>query len=143
MTCCLEDALLAALSGLDGTPIQSKNHFNLNRDGEECVPYLVLKTTDSPGLRTSSGTQKVSTVELNAYFSADRKSTAFQYRSLIEEWLDSGGCIELGDCGCFCLRSYSAARVSQATGGLVRFSVTFVGVYNAVEVGSESLSESV
>ena len=142
MTCCLEDALLAALRGLDGTPIPSKNHFNLVRECEDCVPYLVLKNTDSPGLRTSSGTQKVSTVELNAYFSADRKYQAYQYRTMIADWLDSGG-IDLGDCGDFCVRSTGTARVAVAAGGLVRFSVTFVGVYNAVEVGSESLSGSV
>lgn len=143
MTCCLEDALLTALRDLDGTPIRSKNHFKLVRECEDCIPYLVLKTSDSAGLRTTSGTQIVSAVDLNAYFSADRKDQAYNYRTLITDWLGSEGCLDLGECGCFCVRSTGTARVSVTTGGLVLFSVTFSGVYQRIEVESGSLSESV
>jgi hypothetical protein len=143
MTCCLEFALLTALRGIAGTPIASRNHFNLVRECEDCVPYLVMKIVDSPGLRTTSGTQTVSTVELNAYFNADRKDLAYDYKSLISSWLNSSGCIDLGECGCFCVRNSGTARVAVATGGMVRYSVSFSGTYQSIAVGSGSLSESV
>lgn len=134
--------MLTALREIGGTPILAKNHFKLIRECEDCVPYLVLKIADSPGLRTSSGTQIISNVELKAYFSADRKSTAFQYRDLIRSWIETDGCIDLGECGCFCVRNPPSIRITTATGGMVLCLVTFSGTYNSI-AASESLSESV
>ena len=47
MSCCIERAVLDALRSLTCTPIKSENHFIDQRECENCVPYLVLKSSSS------------------------------------------------------------------------------------------------
>ena len=140
MSCCMETAILDALRGLDCTPIESQNHFVDRRTCTDCLPYLVLKTSRTSGLRTSSGLQKLIAVEVKAYFSDKSFKMARDYMDMVETWLFNRGCVDLGECGCFCLRSDLSSAITGSTGGTVVYSLTFRGVYNAAESASDSES---
>jgi hypothetical protein len=87
--------------------------------------------------------QKKSSVEISAYFSADSETQAFEYRDIVEAWLYTSDCVDLGDCGCFCVQTSPTSRVTPVDGGMIRFNVTFSGFYQPSAVGSLSASESV
>lgn len=142
MACCLETAILNALRGLDCTPIRSENHFLLERKCTDCIPYVVVRVSDTAGLRTSSAVQRVSSIEINAYFSANAEQTAFAYRKIVDDWIDTPGCVDLGDCGCFCVQGSGASRVAMSQGDLIRYSRTISGFYQPSEAGSLSASVS-
>lgn len=129
MDCCLGAAILDALRNLECTPIRPENHFLLIRKCKDCLPYVVVKTKRAAMLRTSSGTTMQDTVEINAYFSSDKETQAFAYDSLVGEWLNSPGCLDLGDCGCFCLRGSATSAVGLSDGGTIRYSAVFSGFY--------------
>jgi hypothetical protein len=139
MSCCVERAILDALRSLDCTPIKSENHFIDQRECKDCVPYLVLKASTTAGLRTSSATQKVWTIDIKAYFDSSKKNMARQFRDLIENWLYNGGCTDLGACGCFCVTGSPASSIRVA-GSEVVCSLLFRGSYHQV---AESVSASV
>lgn len=143
MNCCLETAMLNALRDLGGTPIRSDNHFDQIRKCKDCLPYLVLKVTSSAGLRTSSGLQKIHTIDISAYFSGDNEQAPREYRDLVEDWLNTDGCVELGDCGCICVQGDQSSRITAVTeSNLIRFQLTFRGVYQQAEFASASASAS-
>jgi hypothetical protein len=138
MSCCLESAIINALRALECTPIKSENHFILERKCSDCLPYVVINTVTTAGLRTSSAVQKNSSVTINAYFSTDKEQQAFAYRDLAEAWLNASGCLDLGDCGCFCVQGAFNSRVNPAQGGTIRYGLTFSGSYHPSEAGSLS-----
>ena len=133
MLCCLESAVLDALRALTATPIKSSNHFDGQRKGDLCLPYLVLKTGSSGGLRTSSGNFSSHSVEFNAYFSDQAEGTAKSYKTLVEAWLFAKGCLDLGVCGCFCMQGVPVSSIRPAVAGTVVYSVTFRGFYKPSE----------
>lgn len=137
MTCCLEEALLAALRDLEGTPIPSGNHFVGRKKCTDCVPYLVAKFTVVSGLRTSEGAQKRNQVSVSAYFSGDKQNQLIDYRSLIEEMFFGKTCVDFGDCGCFCLQGPLRISDDYTAGNLIRLQFSFEGLYKQL-VGSES-----
>lgn len=141
MSCCLEAAILDALRALGCTPILAENHFVDRRTCSDCIPYLVLKTSTVPGLRTTSGLQKLKSVEVKAYFGDKMWKMARDYMELVEAWVFTRGCIDLGECGCFCLRLDPSSAITGPVGGVIVYSLSFRGVYNAAE--SASASESV
>ena len=129
-----------ALRDLPCSPIRSDNHFVLERKCTDCIPYVVVKSSSSAGIRTSSGVNETSLVEINAYFSADKETQAFEYQSIVKTWLNAAGCLDLGDCGCFCIQGSTTSRVNSPAGGLIRYSVTFSGRYQPSAAGSLSAS---
>lgn len=143
MPCCLETAILDTLRELPGTKIIPANHFEGNRGCKDCSPYLVLTVQTTPGLRTSSAVQKLHSIEISAYFNSDKRSMAKDYRDILESWSFGRGCIDLGVCGCFCLRNEPISAITNAAGGMVVCRLTFRGVYNRAESESDSASESV
>jgi hypothetical protein len=140
MSCCLETAILDKLRSLDCTPILSQNHFIDRRTCTDCIPYLVLKTSTVPGLRTTSFVQKLKSVEVKAYFGDKMHKMARDYMNLVEEWVFARGCLELGECGCFCLRTDPSSAITRQSDGTVVYSLSFRGVYNAAESASDSES---
>lgn len=140
MPCCLETAILDKLRSLDCTPILRENHFIDRRTCTDCVPYLVLKTSRTAGLRTSSGVQKLTSVEVKAYFSDKMHKIAREYMDLVEAWVFTRACLDLGECGCFCLRTDPASAITGPNGGMIVYSLSFRGVYNAAESASDSES---
>jgi len=139
MTCCLEIALVNALRDLPCSPIRSDNHFVLERKCTDCIPYVVVKATSTQGLRTSDGVSENNSVEINAYFSADNETQAFDYQSIVKTWLNAAGCLDLGICGCFCIQTLPTSRISPSAGGMIRYSVSFSGRYHSELVGSGSV----
>jgi hypothetical protein len=142
MSCCLETAILNTLRALDCTPIAADNHFVDRRQCKDCLPYLVLKTTTGQGLRTSSGTQKLDSVDIKAYFSDKMRKESRDYKSLVEAWAFAPGCLDLGECGCFCLQTGPVSAITTTNDGkMIVYSLTFRG--NFKESQSASDSESV
>lgn len=137
--CCLETAILDTLRGLDCTKIKAENHFIDVRECTDCIPYLVLKTGTVSGLVTSSARQKLSNVEIKAYFSDQKRGDAREYKGLVEDWLFAGGCLDLGECGCLCVRGAINTNLRVGTAGTVVYSVAFSGVYSASEIVSASV----
>lgn len=140
MTCCLENAVLDTLRALNCTPIKSENHFLDERQCSDCLPYLVLKTGTTAGLRTTHTVQKVRTVEIRAYFANQKRHDGRTLRDLIEAWLFVGGCVSLGACGCFCVQGAPTIGIQGAPGNTVVLTVNFRGLYKQTD---ESTSESV
>lgn len=140
MTCCLENAVLDTLRALNCTPIKADNHFVDERQCSDCMPYLVVKTGITAGLRTSSAVQKVHTIEIRAYFSNQKRYDARSLRDLISAWLFDGGCASLGVCGCFCLQGTPTIGIQGGPGNTVVLTVNFRGLYKQTD---ESASESV
>lgn len=124
--CCVEEGMLQALRGLECTPIPAQQHFIGVRRGEDCLPYLVLTTSEQPGLRTSSGQEMQTAARIAAYFSADKVQDAASFRRLLSQWISSGGCLPLGSCGCFCVRSLGAITTAYNDRS-VQVSVTVSG----------------
>jgi hypothetical protein len=122
---------------MDCTPIRSENHFIGEKKCSDCVPYLVLKVDTTPGLRTTSQVQKIHTVDIKAYF-RDDSPKVYEMKELVEGVVYSPGCIELGDCGCFCLQGAGVSSIRPVAGGLNVYSLTFRGTYRR----SDSVSES-
>ena len=141
MSCCLETAILNTLRALDCTPIASENHFLDRRQCKDCLPYLVLKVSTTPGLRTSSGVQKTDSVDIKAYFADKHAKIAREYKTLVEAWVFSAGCVDLGVCGCFCLQTGPTSAITTTNNGMIVYSLSFRGIYDRSE--SASVSESV
>jgi hypothetical protein len=142
MSCCLETAILDTLRALDCTPIASENHFLDRRQCTDCLPYLVLKVSTSSGLRTSSGVQKRRSIDIKAYFADKMGKISRDYRDLMEAWVFSSGCLDLGDCGCFCLQTDPTSAITT-NNGMIVYSLSFRGIYRMSESASVSNSESV
>jgi hypothetical protein len=140
MTCCLENAVLDALRALNCTPIKSENHFVDRRQCTDCLPYLVVRTGMTAGLRTSSAVQKLNTVEIKAYFADKKRHDARDLRDLIWDWLMFAGCASLGACGCFCVQGAPTLTIQESAGNTVVLTVSFRGLYKQTD---ESTSESV
>jgi len=143
MSCCIEDAILDTLRALDCTPIRSENHFVGERSCTDCMPYLVMKADAQFGLRTSSGSQKVHSVDIKAYFAGDKKKQAADYRTLVEAWVFAQGCVDLGICGCFCIQGNVVSSIRPSTGSTIVYSLSFRGFYKQADSSSDSASESV
>jgi hypothetical protein len=139
MSCCLENAVLDALRALDCSSIRPENHFLNVRQCTDCVPYLVLSVTRQQGLRTSEGVQFRDAIAISAYFKGAHGAKIREYRDLVEEWMSSSDCIELGDCGCLCVVNVARSVISVTSNGLLRYQAQFTGRYNAV---SSANSES-
>lgn len=135
-SCCVEDAILRALRGLECTPIRPENHFITVRTAGDTLPYLVLNVRLQPGLRTSDGVAKVHSVQVLAWFGDTMRPLLQQFQAAFEAWLYAPGCLPLGDCGCFCVQSRGQADVTF-TDGRLRYGVTFVGRYIPEDSGSE------
>ena len=135
--CCVEEGVLQALRALECTPIPAQQHFVGVRRGEECLPYLVLTTSEQPGLRTSSGLQMDTAARISAYFSADKTQDVASFRRLLSQWISSSGCLQLGSCGCFCVRSLGAVGTVYNDRS-VQVSVTLSGTFAATEIGSSA-----
>jgi hypothetical protein len=128
--CCVEEGFLQALRALECTPIPAQQHFVGVRRGEECLPYLVLATSEQPGLRTSSGQEMQTAARITAYFSPDKTHDAMSFRRLLSQWISSSGCLPLGVCGCFCVRSLGSVG-TQYNERSVQVSVTLSGLFAA------------
>ena len=135
-SCCIEDAILRALRGLECTSIRPENHFITVRTTGDCLPYLVLNVRLQAGLRTSDGVAKVYSVQVLAWFGDTMRPLLQQFQAAFETWLYAPGCLPLGDCGCFCVQSRGQADVTF-TDGRLRYGVTFVGRYIPDVSGSE------
>lgn len=138
MSCCLEQAIVDTLRGLDGTPISSDNHFIISRKCGDCLPYMTVKSSKTAGLRTTSGVQTITTVEINGYFSDASEATMLEYRDMMDAWAFVSGCISLGACGCFCSQNSARSQVTAVAGGLLRYTLTLRGDYKRDETGSGS-----
>jgi len=144
MSCCIEDAVLETLRGLNCTTIKSENHFLNEKRCSDCLPYVVVKIDTQSGLRTSSAVQKSHTVDIKAYFSDTMQKKAQEYRALVEDWLFAAGCVTLGSCGCFCQRGNASSSIRSGTGGVIVYSLVFRGTYKqSGSSDSVSASESV
>ena len=143
MSCCIEDAVLSTLRGLNCTTIRSESHFLNEKRCADCLPYVVVKVDTQSGLRTSSAVKKQHTVDIKAYFSDTMQKKAQEYRSLVEAWLFAAGCVDLGNCGCFCQRGNAVSSIRGGTGGVIVYSLVFRGTYKQSESSSDSASESV
>lgn len=135
--------MLDSLRALTCTPIRSENHFLNLRRCSDCVPYLVLKTSVSGGLRTSSGFQKQHSVEISAYFKDGDEQRAISYQTLVDAWLNAAGCVDLGACGCFCVQGSPGSRITPSSDGMLRVNFTFSGRYRQAQSDSSSVSASV
>lgn len=140
MSCCIETAILDALRSLTCTPIKTENHFIDQRKCENCVPYVVLKASETAGLRTSSGIQIIWSIDIKAYFDSSKPQMARDYRDLVRTWLYGSRCADLGICGCFCIQGTPTLSIKAADKEVV-FSLLFRGSYNSV--ASDSVSASV
>ena len=137
MTCCVEDAWIAALRALDCTPVKPEGHFVLQRSGSEIVPYVVVSSTIASGLRTTDTVQRVQSVSLRGYFSVDRMQDARAWQTLVEQLLTCKRCVPLGDCGCFCVRSVGQSAMTPV-GTLLSVFVTVTGTFSPAEETSGS-----
>lgn len=145
MSCCLENAVIDALRALDCTKIRSENHFLNRRKCKDCTPYAVVKVRTVSGLRTSSAVQKISTIEVSAFFNEDREQDAIEYKDLVEGLFFASECVTLASCGCFCVQGRMSSSITPAPQGLIRYSFTCQGFYRESDSdsSSESVSESV
>lgn len=139
MSCCLENAVLDALRELYCTPIRPENHFLNRRKCTDCTPYAVVKIKTVSGLRTSSKVQKISTIDLSAFFMEDREQDAIEYKNLVEWLFFTSDCVPLVLCGCFCIQGRMSSSIVPAQQGLVRYSFTCQGFYDRSGSGSESV----
>ena len=114
MSCCIEAAILDALRALPGTPIRPDNHFIDLRECTDCIPYLVLKASETAGVRTSSFVQVIWTIEINAYFDGTKRNMAREYREIIRTWMYGSSCVDLGECGCFCIQGSPSISIRNA-----------------------------
>ena len=133
MSCCIEAAILDALRAIPGTPIRSENHFIEVRECADCVPYLVIKTSENAGLRTSDGVQVIWTVLISAYFDGSKRNMSRNYRDLVRTWLYQYPCVDLGECGCFCLNGQSSLTIRNAEKETA-LDISFSGSYQQASV---------
>lgn len=115
--CCVEAGMLQALRALECTPIPQDQHFVGVRRGEECLPYVVVKSVKSPGLRTSDGVEMLDQLTVSAYFSQDKQVDATVFRDLLLRWAYSKNCLSLGDCGCICVRTIAGSSLTYGQNG--------------------------
>lgn len=141
MSCCIEEAIVAALRALTCTPIRSENHFTNIRQCEECVPYVVVTAGLTEGLVTSSGRNPGHSVTITSYFAGPSDSMAMNYKDQIETWLSASGCLDLLDCGCFCVERVTRSQITVAQNGLYRYQAFFSGRYRRLPVSSASGSD--
>lgn len=135
--CCVDDAWIEAIRGLDCTPVAAADHFVLVRPDNSKVPYVVISTATSAGLRTSDFVERISTTRIAGYFDKDKIASARQWSELLTAFLASSGCLSLGNCGCFCVRSQSQISMVIAT-ELILVSVSVTGKFTpASGSGSE------
>ena len=136
-TCCVEDAILQALRGLQCTPVRPENHFLTFKTTENCLPYVLLNVRVQAGLRTTDTIVKNYSVQVLAFFGEQMRAELRQFQDAFVQWLYLPGCLPLGECGCFCVQSRGQADVTY-TDGRLRFGVTFVGRYIPEDIsGSE------
>lgn len=126
--CSFDDAVIRKIGSLSLSPVKAEKVFLGERRGD-CLPYAVAQTSSAPGLRTSDGVQKIYTLSVQAFFAKERPAEAYDFKSIVEEWIYSGNCISLGDCGCLCVRSIGNSRVVPQADGLMRYEATVTGVY--------------
>lgn len=130
MTCCIEDAMKAAVEAFVSSPIKDRNVFLVERIGaEEETPYCVIQCVTREGRKSSDGCQKVYGVSIQAFFLKNKVADALGFKSLIEEWLYGSNCVALGDCGCFCVQSRADSKVVPQNDGKLRYEVSFTGTY--------------
>jgi len=136
--CCLEDALLDGIRAITCNPIRPERHFANKAQGRDCVPYLVLKASQLLRLRTSDGATYDSVVDISAYFAEIGEISVPAFRDSMEAWAGHN-CLDLGECGSFCVAGISRSTISDPGGGLVRYNLNFRGMYSAFfGVASES-----
>jgi hypothetical protein len=128
--CCVEEGMLQALRALECTPIPAQQHFIGVRRGEECLPYLVLRRSIQQGLRTSHAVEQFDQISVSAYFSVDKASQAVSFRNLLQQWAYSSGCLNLGNCGCFCVRSIQPSQVSYGESS-ISVTISMIGRFAA------------
>lgn len=133
-SCCLEEALLDSIRAVECNPIPSDRHFSNKAQGTDCVPYLVLKSIQSLRLRTSDGATYDSAVDITAYFQGPGDADAMKFRDRMEAWAGQN-CIDLSECGCFCVSTITRSTISDPGGGLVRYNLAFRGMIHAIVSG--------
>ena len=132
--CCPEDALLDSIRLIECNPILPERHFANKAQGIDCVPYLVLKSSQTLRLRTSDGATYDSNVEISAYFREPGDAEAVEFRNRMETWAGQN-CIDLGECGSFCVSTITRSTISDPGGGLVRYNLAFRGLFSATVSG--------
>jgi hypothetical protein len=75
-----------------------------------------------------------------AYFSASKGDVDISdFRDLVDEWVDQSGCIDLGECGCFCVIGDAPSSIAVQADDTIRYALSFSGTYSRVDSGSESV----
>lgn len=133
--CCLNEGLLQALRSLECTPVKADQHFLNIRRGEECMPYVVVQTNQTFGLRTSDAVEVIENVRIVGYFSIDKPEQANQWNELLRGWIFQPDCVFLENCGCFCLRSAPSLQMSASDRGY-QVTATFRGMYSPSDQSS-------
>lgn len=133
--CCLTEGLLQALRGLECTPVKADQHYLNVRRGEECMPYVIIQTNQTFGIRTSDAVEIIENVRIVGYFSLDKAEQAHQWHGLVQAWLFVPDCVSLDNCGCFCLRSAPSLQMTASDRGY-QVTATFRGKYSPSELSS-------
>ncbi len=126
--CCIEEAWLQALRGLNCTPIPEKSHFAEIRTGSETTPSAVVNIAVVPGLRTSDGVQLSYNVRIAGYFDKDAVAAKREWAELLMTFLTGSRCLSLGNCGCFCVTSLGILQ-STISQQLLQASISLTGRY--------------
>ena len=131
MSCdCFESGVKSGLQSFEGSPVCDEKIFSDRKEcGDGDYPYVVFRTSVTPGLRTSSGLQKIHNIQVSGYF-AD-KSQAKSWRSLFEIWLYGSGGVMLGECGSLCVTSPPSVTLSPAAKDKWQVTGTFAGVFHS------------
>lgn len=126
MPCCVFDAFKQALTGLSGNPISVDEYHSVVKQNSDSGRYCVISSSVTSGVVTTDVVEQLNRVNISGYFESEHIAEAEAFRGALESFVFQPGCLSLGDCGCFCVRSRSdLQRVSR--GDRLQVSVTLTG----------------
>ena len=131
MPCCVFDAFKQALEGLPLNPIPASEYCDTVRTNSDSGRYCVISSSVSAGVVTTDAVEEIHTVGIKAYFEVEDTASAEIFRSVLHSFVFQPGCLSLGECGCFCVRSRSSLqKVSRRD--VLQVSVTLTGTMTGI-----------
>ena len=131
MPCCVFDAFKQALTGLSGNPIAVDEYYDGVKQNSDSGRYCVISSSVTAGVVTTDAVEEVHRVGISGYFGVGHSAEAGVVRGLLQSFVFQPGCLSLGECGCFCVRSRSnLQRVSRRD--TLQVSVTLTGTMTGI-----------
>ena len=133
MECCIESVIGDFIKSISVNSVCDRVYPDRKECGDD-QSYVVFKVRTLPGLRTTSGVQRLHGVQILGYFS--NRNEARQFRDAIEQVLFVNGCIDMSDCGCLCPTEKPSVSLSPAPKDKWQVVAAITGAFHENQSGS-------